>query len=128
MFFFCLLFSLFWLCPFICSFLLDVSCTSPGQTNATSPNIRERFMSILSSRRHYIALYYVALYHITSAYRQCQRHRPTLLNSALLGGVGLCDQTNATCTVRTRNVEIRDPGEIMIPNFRPDYLFPLPER
>ena len=48
----------------------------------------------------------------------------TLLNSTLLDGVALHGQTNATCAVRTRIVEIKDLGQIMILNFRPNY--PLP--
>ena len=40
-----------------------------------------------------------------------------LLNSTTLDGVGLRGQTNATCcAVRTRIVEIRNLGRIMIPN------------
>ena len=52
----------------------------------------------------------------------------TLLNSILLDGVGLRGQTNATCAVRTRTVEIKDLGRIMIPNFRPNYPLPMPGR
>ena len=56
------------------------------------------------------------------------QHHSTLLNSTFLDGVGLRGQTNATCVVQTRIVEIRDLERIMIPNFRPNYPLPLPER
>ena len=52
-----------------------------------------------------------------------------LLNSTSLDVVWLRHQTNTTCCVEhTRIMEIRDLGRIMIPNFRPIYPLPLPER
>ena len=56
------------------------------------------------------------------------QHHSTLLNSTLFDGVGPRGQTNATCAVQTRIVEVKDLGRIMIPNFRPNYLLPLPKK